>query len=386
MDTGPNILLLAGTSESAEAATLLAEAGYRVLVSTATDNTLDTGRHANITRRSGRLDASGLIGLIQSHQICALVDVSHPYAEALHRDANLAVAATGIPYIYYERPSACSPTEDVILATCHAEAASIACGTKRPVLLTIGARNVACYAKEAARTGTSVIARVLNDPGSIDACRAAGLRQDAIISGRGPFSLEQNRDLIQRFAIGTLVTKDGGEAGGFSAKQSAARLEGCQLIVVKRPPRSQGIACPNLLGLAEILALNLNQESVMTEDRTGLILLAHGSNNPDWQVPFEALAAELAGTSETFRVQSAYLQLAPPSLPQAIQQMVAEGIRRINVLPMFMAAGNHIKDDIPHEVNTVKEDCPGVDIQILPPIGSHPRFKAMLREIVEEMM
>lgn len=119
---------------------------------------------------------------------------------------------------------------------------------------------------------------------------------------------------------------------------------------------------------------------------TGLILLAHGSNNPDWQIPFEELACELASSSEHFVIRSAYLQLAPPSLPDAIKQMAADGICHINILPMFMASGNHIKEDIPQEVAIVQDEHPELTIEILPPIGSHPRFKAMLREIVEEMM
>ena len=121
-------------------------------------------------------------------------------------------------------------------------------------------------------------------------------------------------------------------------------------------------------------------------NKTGLILLAHGSNNPDWQIPFESLAADLASTSGRFEVRSAYLQLAPPSLPEAIHALATEGIRQINILPMFMAAGNHIKEDIPQEVEAVQQACPGLQIQILPPIGSHPRFKAMLRELVKEML
>ncbi|MBI2437234.1 MAG: precorrin-6A/cobalt-precorrin-6A reductase, partial [Lentisphaerae bacterium] len=50
----------------------------------------------------------------------------------------------------------------------------------------------------------------------------------------GPFSLEENRALIRRFGVGVLVTKDSGAAGGFQAKQEAARLEGCLLVVVGR--------------------------------------------------------------------------------------------------------------------------------------------------------
>ena len=49
------ILLLGGTGESAAVAEGIAEAGYEVLVSAATDVPLNSGSHANLHRRSGRL-------------------------------------------------------------------------------------------------------------------------------------------------------------------------------------------------------------------------------------------------------------------------------------------------------------------------------------------
>jgi precorrin-6A/cobalt-precorrin-6A reductase len=47
----------------------------------------------------------------------------------------------------------------------------------------------------------------------------------------------ENTSLIARHHIGVLVTKDSGKAGGVGAKIAAARDSGCQIVVVKRPPR-----------------------------------------------------------------------------------------------------------------------------------------------------
>ncbi|MFW5856328.1 MAG: precorrin-6A/cobalt-precorrin-6A reductase, partial [Planctomycetota bacterium] len=91
------ILLLGGTSETAPLATRLADAGYGVLVSTATETPLETGRHPRIRRRCGRLDAEALAALAVEIDASALVDAAHPYAEALHRNATLAADATGLP-------------------------------------------------------------------------------------------------------------------------------------------------------------------------------------------------------------------------------------------------------------------------------------------------
>ena len=231
------ILLLGGTSETAAVAEALAAAGQRVLVSTATDVALDVGRHAGIARRCGRLDASAMAELVRAEGARAVVDVSHPYAAELRATARRVAAEAGIPYLTFVRPGACASGEGIRLAADHAEAARLACEPGRPVLLTVGSRHVAVYAQEAQKRGVALVARVLPHEESVAACLAAGLARDRIVTGRGPFSLEDNRALIRRMGAGVVVTKDSGEAGGFSAKQEAARLESCLLVVVGRAPQ-----------------------------------------------------------------------------------------------------------------------------------------------------
>ncbi len=83
-----------------------------------------------------------------------------------------------------------------------------------------------------------------------------------IVTGRGPFSLEENRTLIRRFSAAVLVTKDSGEAGGFSAKEQAARLESCQLIVVGRPSPEAGLTFDNTAALVSAALGTLSNQII----------------------------------------------------------------------------------------------------------------------------
>jgi precorrin-6A/cobalt-precorrin-6A reductase len=103
------------------------------------------------------------------------------------------------------------------------------------VLLTTGSRNLAPYVEAARGTGIPLVVRVLDFPESLEACRLAGIPEDRIITGRGPFSLEENLAVIRRFGIGVIVTKDSGRVGGVEAKIDAARLTHCKVIVIRRP-------------------------------------------------------------------------------------------------------------------------------------------------------
>jgi precorrin-6A/cobalt-precorrin-6A reductase len=143
-----------------------------------------------------------------------------------------------LPYLRWLRPAALAEETGLTFAADHAQAAAPAFSFGAPVLLTIGSKNLEPYVRESRRTGLPVIARVLDHPDSRATCQKQGLAPEAVVTGKGPFSEEQNRALIRKFGIGVLVTKDSGKAGGVPEKLEAARQEGCRVVVVRRPEQT----------------------------------------------------------------------------------------------------------------------------------------------------
>ena len=284
------ILLLGGTSETAPLAADLVQAGFSVLVSTATDIPLALDDHPRLRRRSGPLDASGLEELMQNNSIRVLVDATHPYATAISVMAAATARQANIPYLAFVRPGIATggvreinlkaaPEEDpaveitsgplsgvaarmaseidrITFAADHNEAARLACTGGKPVLLTTGSRNLRPYAEEARRTGVPLIVRVLPHPESLAACRTAGIPAEMIIAAKGPFSVSDNRAAIHKFKIGVLVTKDSGEAGGVPAKIAAAQAAGCRLIIVRRPSVRSDLAFNIIEDIVNYLSRN----------------------------------------------------------------------------------------------------------------------------------
>ncbi len=240
------ILLVGGTSETAPLGLALASSGWKVLVSTATDVPLDVGEHPNLAHRSGKLDESSMARLISERGIRIVVDASHPYASAVRSTARNVCQALEIPYLTFIRPAVIEEKDFIQFAANHEHAARQAFAFGRPVFITTGSRNLAPYADQARRTGVALVVRVLAHPDSMDACRKAGIPETNIITGRGPFSVQDNRSVIQRFRIGCLVTKDSGIAGGGLEKIEAARLENCQVVVVGRPEQQDKAICSTL--------------------------------------------------------------------------------------------------------------------------------------------
>ena len=121
-------------------------------------------------------------------------------------------------------------------------------------------------------------------------------------------------------------------------------------------------------------------------NHSSLVLLAHGSRKSGWCEPFEELLRDLRCEAGEDRVYLAYMQLAEPDLANVVRDLVTGGTRAIRILPLLISTGNHADKDIPAEVAALRKVYPGVQMEILPPIGSHPRFKAMLRELVKESL
>jgi precorrin-6A/cobalt-precorrin-6A reductase len=217
-------------------ADVLLRNGHRVLVSTATETPLNIPAGPRIAHRTGRLDEEGLVHLLQEAAVTFVVDATHPYAEQAHRVAYTAAARAGIRCFRWVRPATdLTSYSGILRASNHQEAARLAVVAGHTILLTVGSKNLAPYVSEAARRGRRLIARVLPEASSLEACRLAGLTEKYVVAARGPFSIEENRAILRRLGADVLVTKDGGEAGGLPAKLIAAKQEGCQVVLVTRP-------------------------------------------------------------------------------------------------------------------------------------------------------
>ncbi len=102
---------------------------------------------------------------------------------------------------------------------------------------------------------------------------------------------------------------------------------------------------------------------------TGLLLFAHGARDPRWAAPFDAVAGRLRERRPGLPVALAYLEFMAPTLPEAGAALVAQGCTRIEVLPMFLGAGGHVRKDLPLLLEQLRQAHPGVALQLRPAVG-----------------
>ena len=103
--------------------------------------------------------------------------------------------------------------------------------------------------------------------------------------------------------------------------------------------------------------------------KAALVLFAHGSRDPQWAAPFRAVQKRIAAAKPGLRVELAFLEMMQPTLPDAIDRLVAAGHVRLVVAPLFMAQGAHLKRDLAALLAAAKTRHANIEIVLLPAAG-----------------
>lgn len=119
----------------------------------------------------------------------------------------------------------------------------------------------------------------------------------------------------------------------------------------------------------------------MTAPSTGIVLFAHGSRDPLWRAPIEAVAARVAALSPATPVRCAYLELTEPDLPSVARELAALGVHAIRVLPMFLGTGKHAREDLPVLMAQLHAEHPGIRFDLRAAVGEDARLLDLIARI-----
>jgi sirohydrochlorin cobaltochelatase len=112
-----------------------------------------------------------------------------------------------------------------------------------------------------------------------------------------------------------------------------------------------------------------------------IILFAHGSRDPLWHKPIQAVAERIVQRAPHTVVRCAYLELTEPDLPHVANELVAQGANSLCVVPMFLGVGRHAREDLPELITSLKASHPSVDIRCQPAVGEQESLLDLLAEI-----
>ena len=102
-----------------------------------------------------------------------------------------------------------------------------------------------------------------------------------------------------------------------------------------------------------------------------LVLFAHGARDPRWAEPFEAVAERVRAAAPDLPVVLAYLELMAPTLDEAVDCAVDGGATTVDIVPLFLGTGGHLRHDLPPLVDALRSVHPDVTIRLHAAIGEH---------------
>ncbi|KAG1670676.1 hypothetical protein FOA52_010951 [Chlamydomonas sp. UWO 241] len=119
---------------------------------------------------------------------------------------------------------------------------------------------------------------------------------------------------------------------------------------------------------------------------TGVVIVDHGSRKAesnDMLFEFVELYKRMTGAVV---VEVAHMELAEPTIEQAIGKCSAAGCSSVVVAPYFLSRGRHIQDDIPKLVSDAQALFPDVTCVVAEPIGIDPLMAQLISQRVEGAM
>ncbi|QHG17057.1 cobalt-precorrin-6A reductase [Nostoc sp. ATCC 53789] len=221
------VLILGGTGDAAELAARVATIQGLDAITSLAGRTREPSVPLGDLRVGGFGGVAGLASYLRAMQIDLLIDATHPFASQISFNAADAAKEVGVPRLMLIRPPWEKGSGDRWMEVDSVEvaAASLANQAHR-VFLTVGRQELAAFAH---LEEIWFLMRMI-DPPVEDALVPPGM----VLCDRGPFNLNNERQILIDHKIDTIVSKN---SGGDATKPKiiAARELGVKVVIVNRP-------------------------------------------------------------------------------------------------------------------------------------------------------
>ncbi|HYE11782.1 MAG TPA: precorrin-6A reductase [Patescibacteria group bacterium] len=228
------IWIIGGTSETKSLIrSLAAKKEYIVSVATYSGAEMLTDENIMI----GRMNQQAMLQFIRVHDIDTVVDMSHPYALEVTKNAKAACNATNIKYVRYNRKA--SGVNDCIYVDSIDACAELLKEIKGCVFFTTGIKNIKDFEKVKGKN--CFVYRVLPSVFSIQECVDNKVKMEDIVAILGPVSEAMNYTMFKEFKADYVIMKDSGKEGGTLEKIQACKRLGIMPVVIGRQASEAGV-------------------------------------------------------------------------------------------------------------------------------------------------
>lgn len=228
------VLILGGTGDAVKLAAKLATIPEIEVISSLAGRTKKPAALVGKFRIGGFGGVEGLANYLQANSIDILIDATHPCAGQITINGAIATQLVNIPHLMLVRPQWEKIAGDNWIEVESVEAAARAIPESvNRVFITSGRQQLEPFLQRShIYPDTWYLMRSI-DPPDLE------LPNSKVLLDRGPFSLEQERQVIRNYQIQAIVSKNSGGDATY-AKIVAARELGIPIVMVQRPAMPEG--------------------------------------------------------------------------------------------------------------------------------------------------
>ena len=118
----------------------------------------------------------------------------------------------------------------------------------------------------------------------------------------------------------------------------------------------------------------------MSLKKSAYLIIAHGTRDPEGKKALGEFLKKFRAAYPHRFVEGAFLSLAKPTIPEAIECCVRQGSEQIFVIPLLFFPGRHAKEDIPRIIQEAKNKYPEIDFHYASPLSENPEALTLLEE------
>lgn len=120
--------------------------------------------------------------------------------------------------------------------------------------------------------------------------------------------------------------------------------------------------------------------------KTAIVIACHGSRRQAPGGPeIDLVVRQLRRLCPNLPIFHGALQLSSPSIGDAVASAVISGAGKVVVVPMFLFWGEHVRVDIPAELDRLRGRFPGIEIVYGRHIGADSRLAEILADRIQEV-
>jgi sirohydrochlorin ferrochelatase len=119
---------------------------------------------------------------------------------------------------------------------------------------------------------------------------------------------------------------------------------------------------------------------------TAILLMAHGSRIPEANDAARAIAQRVKLITDFDIVEVSFREQHLPNIQQGVDSCVAQGAKRILLVPYFLYMGAHVLEDLPEELEEARLRHPDVEMVLGKHLGVHNKLAEIVVERIAESL